>query len=436
MKTNNIYGMNYGMIVNHDPCLVFSKDIVWTENDLIAMEKKMLLNYPISRLLPLQLNEMDLQITLCYKLGTKKALSQICQHQTLNEADCFQILFTIVTTILDSKAHLLSEERYLLQESFIYIGTDYMDANLIYLPIYVLEDKPPIQIDLLKLTNDLLSKQGKSRSHKTNKMIQLLNSPHFQLITFKELLFQAITELDSLPEAADYQHLRSNEPWLPLTTKERFIKWKLPKSHNPILIITCLLIIMLIVSFYLIYPSVGMFNLCLGLSLLVMNISFRLNRSISKLETGELPYDNPFGNPMQLEAPFLPDTDYYQHLVDQTTLLAPANRISDATVLLTSHLKAFLELKQGEETELINISSDSFIIGRSIEATQYTVNWIGLSRTHIEIYRLGNEYEIKDLGSKNGSFLNEESMIPHQSYPLNEGDCIKVVEKQFIYKRL
>jgi len=27
-------------------------------------------------------------------------------------------------------------------------------------------------------------------------------------------------------------------------------------------------------------------------------------------------------------------------------------------------------------------------------------------------------------------------MIPHQNYPLNEGDCIKIVEKQFIYKRL
>jgi hypothetical protein len=95
MKTNYIYGMNYDMIVNHDPCLVFSKDIVWTENDLIAMEKKMLLNFPIPRLLPLQLNEMDLQITLCYKLGTKKALSEICRQQSLNENECYQILFTI-----------------------------------------------------------------------------------------------------------------------------------------------------------------------------------------------------------------------------------------------------------------------------------------------------------------------------------------------------
>jgi hypothetical protein len=433
---NHIYGMRYDLIVNHGPCLVFSKDTVWTENDLNPMEKKMLLNYPISRLLPFQLYEMDLQITLCYKLGAKKTLSEICRTQALNEAECYQILFTISSTIIDSKTHLLSEERYLLQESFIYIGTDYMDVNFIYLPVNVLPDKPPLQIDLLKLTNDLLSKPGKTPSPKTIKMLQLLNSPFFQLSTFKELLFQAITELDSQPEYADYQQPSSIESWIPPTTKERLKGWSLPKSHNPMLITICLFIIMSIGTLYFIFPSVGMFNLCLGLSLLVMNTSIWLNRSLGKMETGELLNDNPFGKAKQLQVPILPDADYYKHLVDQTTLLAPVKGISDATVFLLPPLKAFLELKQGEETELINISSDSFIIGRSTDVAQFSVNWIGLSRTHIEINRLGNEYEVKDLGSKNGSYLNEEAMVPYQSYRLNEGDCIKIVERQFIYKRL
>jgi pSer/pThr/pTyr-binding forkhead associated (FHA) protein len=91
---------------------------------------------------------------------------------------------------------------------------------------------------------------------------------------------------------------------------------------------------------------------------------------------------------------------------------------------------------QGEETEIIKISSDSFIIGRNEETVQFAANWIGLSRKHMEINRNGLEYEAKDLGSKNGSFLNDHPMIPHQSYLLNEGDQIKIVDRPFVYKKI
>jgi hypothetical protein len=431
---NFLYGMNCELINNQAPCLVFSKNSVWAEVDLVEMEKKMLLNYPIPRLLPLRLNEMDLQITLSYSLGKKRTLSHLRQQQTLNEAECFQILFAIVTTILESKSHLLNEERYLVQESFIYIGIDYLDVNLIYLPIYVLADKPPLQTDLLKLTHDLLTSPGIITSANAKQMILLLNSASFQLNSFKELLFQAITELASLPEAADFHHTPAEEPWFPVPNqKKQLIKWR---SHNPTLVTITILIIILIATLYITFPSIGMFNLSLGLSFLVINISFRLNQSIGKMDTGELPGSHTFGIPKQLSAPILPDKEYYSQLADQTTLLMPAIENSDATVLLPPPLKAFLELTQGDETELIKITNDTFIIGRSTEAAQFAINWVGLSRTHLEINRLGNEFVVKDLGSKNGSFLNDEAMVPHQSYPLKEGDCIRIVEKQFIYKRL
>src|SRR5215211_4479263 len=43
---------------------------------------------------------------------------------------------------------------------------------------------------------------------------------------------------------------------------------------------------------------------------------------------------------------------------------------------------------------------------------------LGLSRRHVVIRRTGNGYEVLDLGSVNGTWLNEERLIPHKSYPM------------------
>lgn len=453
--TESIYGLNYEIKPNRDVSLLFTKYSPWMEHDLIPMEKSMLLSYPISRLLPLELNEMNLQISLAYKLGAKKSLSQLTHNLTIEEVDCLRILFTIVTTLVDSKVHLLNEDRYLLQESFIYVGTDYLDVHLIYLPIYEFVDKPPLPIELLNLLTFLLKKQGRAQSQRVREIKELLNAAEFQLAALKEKLLQGITEIESsfpassvldhdsqlprhpsTPGLKDLMLVQSTESWLPLTAKEKFQNWRLQSSHNPMLIAATILCIGIEWVFYSYYSSVGMLNLCLGLSLLILNIGFWLNRSLGTMDTGELPNENPLVSSVEQQFPMIPAINYYEQLGNQTTLLAPMNALSDATVLLSPSPKAFLELRQGDETQLIKLSSDSFIIGRNEEAAQFTANWLGLSRSHIMITCLGNDYEVKDLGSKNGSFLNEESMIPHQNYRLNEGDCIKIVEKQFIYKKL
>ena len=51
---------------------------------------------------------------------------------------------------------------------------------------------------------------------------------------------------------------------------------------------------------------------------------------------------------------------------------------------------------------------------------------LGLSRRHAVIQRTGDGYEILDLGSINGTWLNEERLAPHQSYPLPSGSHLRL----------
>ncbi|MDJ0736458.1 MAG: FHA domain-containing protein [Nostocaceae cyanobacterium] len=47
-----------------------------------------------------------------------------------------------------------------------------------------------------------------------------------------------------------------------------------------------------------------------------------------------------------------------------------------------------------------------------------------VSRTHAEIRKSGNSYYIQDLGSSNGTYINQTKLVPHTPYQINLGDKI------------
>ena len=62
-------------------------------------------------------------------------------------------------------------------------------------------------------------------------------------------------------------------------------------------------------------------------------------------------------------------------------------------------------------------------IGRS-SPNDIQINDIKISRKHLKIFRKGESFSIKDLGSTNGTFLNGEMIPPGKSYEVTEQDTI------------
>lgn len=50
----------------------------------------------------------------------------------------------------------------------------------------------------------------------------------------------------------------------------------------------------------------------------------------------------------------------------------------------------------------------------------------GLSRRHAVIRRTEQGYEVLDLGSLNGTWLNDDRLVPRQSYPLASGSHLRL----------
>jgi len=81
------------------------------------------------------------------------------------------------------------------------------------------------------------------------------------------------------------------------------------------------------------------------------------------------------------------------------------------------------------------LGSEALKIGRAPDNTM-VISDPQSSSHHAEVATGygGNGYQITDLGSTNGTFLNEQRLAPNQPYPLNNGDVIRIGETRITYE--
>ena len=85
-------------------------------------------------------------------------------------------------------------------------------------------------------------------------------------------------------------------------------------------------------------------------------------------------------------------------------------------------------------------SGEAFVIGRKIEETSEPFldltnlggYLLGLSRRHAKVRRTALGYEILDLSSTNGTWLNDERLLPHKPYPLTSGSQLRLGRMRFV----
>jgi hypothetical protein len=79
-------------------------------------------------------------------------------------------------------------------------------------------------------------------------------------------------------------------------------------------------------------------------------------------------------------------------------------------------------------------SNGEFVLGRKAGTTSENLldlapfggYSLGVSRRHVVIRRRGDVYEVLDLGSVNGTWVNEERLVSHKSYPLPSGSHLRL----------
>ncbi|MFS0838169.1 FHA domain-containing protein [Paenibacillus sp. 1P03SA] len=192
----------------------------------------------------------------------------------------------------------------------------------------------------------------------------------------------------------------------------------------------------------LLYISSGVTLLALDAAYILLAVGLpgrRNSQSKEAASSGSSPYP-PVAEqePVSLE-------QYYARLGERTTLLAPplsAPATADETVFLGAETAPpsanfrhpVLEVMREGRKETILLDTDSFIIGRGEGDADYIEDVLGISRIHAQFIRTTEGYAVKDLGSRNGTFLNEGMLVPYQLVPLKDGDVVRMVYTEFSFR--
>lgn len=134
--------------------------------------------------------------------------------------------------------------------------------------------------------------------------------------------------------------------------------------------------------------------------------------------------------------------DYYASLTHHTAILDASG--SDATVMLGegqaegSPREPYLQQLDEAGTTIIGTYSlrvFPFIIGRADQGVHHRDESMGVSKHHCEFIRTPTgSLELRDLGSKNGTELQGELLIPYKLYPLKDGDKLSIARSKYLFR--
>jgi len=442
------------------------------EDVITKYQVEMISNNELSLVLPLHLRVRNNETYCYYNITSKQGLSQVLQRKGISIRNFINILKGILKAITISNEYLLSYKSFLLKEDYIYINPADLQISLIYLPLTNYQEN--FNDDLRNLVHKLIAAVDTKedlRDSFIHKIIATVNNENFNIQSLSKLLM----EIEAVEKPKEMKNLCTQkvsetsikpEPALKPLIKNREvngIKKSKSKKYKLILVLSQLLIVIIVL---LISVQTELFNkekfeitTLLGVIIIfsvfeyliftkvikpykISNTEVRhnavkkeVNKKDNKKDIKNIVKGDSF-NLHKKEIQNAPSNNQYliNHRVDDATGII-CDSINNDTVIIdmeTSMEPYLTTIKDGTIQKII-ISKPQFIIGKIKDQVDLYILDKVISRIHAEIVLREEGYYIRDLNSKNGTFLNGKAIDSNKLYPLDDGYTIGFANREFTF---
>lgn len=456
----------------------------FTSQEMNTLEMNMLAANTIHTLLPIAWNEIDNEITYLYHIQQYKLLTHYYQPHSITMLDYYSLLLSLVDVLATCYDYMLRPQCCILDEKLIYIDLSSNSIRLAYLPLRDTHEVTEYQLLLLAVRWSQLVDHLQYEGYQ--KILQLIGSQQFPINPLRQLLLDLIHQLNTNHEIEILPHVEAVVPaavqfhmkeqanimkdsnsvgfdrgseevelddWesdTPNDEKPSFT-WK----HYTAIALIIVIVAMSWTKLYLAEATKSNFLLSCGITLILLTgilIMLRQHWKVlwyRKQDDDQHPFEFvTTSDPQNPQPSFLspsrevsiprstvnnfevPVSRVPQVAARQATVMLDAHHSTTILGSMSSNAEPLLIRKLYQEEEKIIVNDNRFLIGRADEGVHYQDSASGVSRVHLEV-ELGNgTVHIKDVGSRNGSYLNGKLMIAYKAYPLQVGDVVQLVNTE------
>ncbi|MFD1449681.1 MULTISPECIES: DUF6382 domain-containing protein [Oceanobacillus] len=445
----------------------------FTADDFQELQLKMIQSNDIPRLLPISLEEMNEEITVFYKTEGLRKLRPFAKERPLSMQNYYALFINIIQALQDSNNNMLSEDHFVLDEEYIYIGDGYHQVYLMYVPLKEGVANSALYESLKKLLLNMASEVKGLNGVQFKTILNYIKDPGFSLHGIKQLLSQLQKQSrQGEDEESDYQKEASQPKEIikikkvrkmpPLASKVKTYSiligllllagvWRLymDAGNTPMLIVSIILSLIIICGVYVYWfvwrpgvkPIITEKEVKVKSKPAKQMISYKNNKetnieeqqTVEEISATEIITNQQVQSQdaAEVEPITSTDDDIQEETNDQTMLLDETEMIPEKS---RKKIRNYLVIDRDGAEEEIQLEKDNFIIGRAEKGTDLIEKAVGISRLHVELVKLSDTYGIKDLGAKNGTYINNEKIIPYKIYELSSEDTIQIGKTVYTYK--
>lgn len=419
------------------------------ETEIISHQLKMLLANEIPHALPLHNRYEDGEVYISYYITSKQPLKKLLERKKLTIEQLLELMQGICRGLTEANRYLLNEGSYLIDFEYLYVNPVDFSVAMIYLPLQF--DDMDINSDLRQLFNRLLlhvSEDGTNNGC-LHKIFIMVNQEDFSIAgLLKEIkdIRLSMTGFNSVqpvgvekkPSIEAKEMGRKEVPKAAVLPKS--VKSFMEMKREGLILVLSQLFILAIAGLLVFEEATGViangkvdWARLLGILMILSVLDyFVIKKLLSSIRISAVPKKEKNLSDKKR----LPKQQVAKEIRSEVNNQQPKRTgQNNDTQFVKANAVAFLSINRGGATENVAITQSSFIVGKLKEQVDYLLDVKTISRLHAEISCIDDIYYIKDLNSKNGTFLNGERIESNKQYQLNNGDLVTFADQSMSFNR-
>ena len=438
--------VNYQKDINHNYMTIQAE----REIDMDSYPIRMLLGNEIASLVPCRIQAVDGGRVFCYDIGSRETAEVCFMKQKLGREVIRFLMQGIIQVIQDMQAFLLDVNQLVIQPEMLYYDKEKNGLQFCYFPGYDHQIQEQIR-NFLEQILPLIDHGEPGAVAMGSGMYQKATEKSFQLEQLKEYLYKEEEEEKEQNQKEVKAEFVEEEP--KVKQEEMTDDEKVPWDT---LIFSCIWTVLLLgiccLRFlgYLDFLTVPMI---LGIFIFVMSavcINAFLWKKQNKKNSGcGKGWTESSALQASIQWPGKSEVDtgqvqkIYQEEQQKQKTVQPEETEADSRPLslddtqplptIKVPVNAWLISKEAEKRPDIELTGDLTVIGKT-EEVDVQIPLPTVSRVHAKVWRDEEQYYIKDLNSKNGTFVNGSQISGKNNCRIVPGDEVYFADAGYTFR--